>query len=206
MSAMTFEADGDLCLSLWGEAMAQMPIIFPPDATVLEIGCAEADWMTPMLKVRPDLKITGIDWRACERPGLVYRANVLAAEFPPDSFDAVVGISSIEHIGLGHYDDDPLDVDGDRHTMERVVRWLKPGGFVYCDVPYDMRGYRVCETSHRVYDDQAILDRIVVPGLRLKAQAFHLPSDGMNYTMVLAEKRDGEEEGGKEPVALGATR
>ena len=187
---MAFDANSDICLELWRQAFERMPIVFPPDATVLEIGCAEADWMTPMLAERPDLKIHGIDWRACEtdRPGLVYRADVLTAEFPENSFDAVVGISSLEHVGLGHYDDDPLDVDGDTHCMARVVRWLKPGGFVYADVPFGAQ-YEVCGTSHRVYDEAAVRARLLVPGLILKAQAYHLPEDGgMSYTMILAEK------------------
>jgi len=183
-----FDSNGDICLQLWAEAAAKIPIEFPPDATVLEIGCAEADWMTPMLAERPDLKITGIDWRPCERPGLVYQADVMDVQFPEASFDAVVGISSIEHIGLGHYDDDPADDYGDCRCMLNVVRWLKPGGFVYLDVPYDASGYHVCGTSHRVYDEHAIQERLIVTGLRLKAQAFHRPDGEMHYTMLLAVK------------------
>ena len=140
-------------------------LVFPPAARVLEIGCAEGDWQTPMLAARPDLQITGIDWLACERPGTVLRGNVLTMDFPDESFDAVVGVSSIEHIGLGHYESDPIDPDGDTHCMERVVRWLKPGGLVYADVPYGPT-YHVEGTSHRVYDDAAVLTRLLVPGLR----------------------------------------
>jgi len=130
---------------------------------VLEIGCAEADWVTPMLEQRPDLQITAIDWRACERPCTVIRGDVLRHDFPEASFDAVVGISSIEHIGLGHYEGDPLDVDGDVHCMERVARWLKPGGWVYADVPFDTTGYRVWKTKCRIYDDEAVRRRLLRP-------------------------------------------
>ena len=143
-------------------------LVFPPNATVLEIGCAEGDWQTPMLTVRPDLQITGIDWRECERPGTVIRGDVLTYDFPPASFDAVVGVSSIEHVGLGHYEADPLDPDGDTHAMERAVRWLKPEGVIYADVPYGQT-YRVEGTSHRVYDDGAVRLRLLVPGLRCRS-------------------------------------
>lgn len=156
---------GDCCISLFGAVWDTGSIVFPPNARILEIGCAEADWHTPMLQIRPDLSIVGIDWRPCARPGEVIRGDVLTHDWPAESFDAVVGVSSIEHIGLGHYEADPIDVDGDRHCMERVVRWLKPGGTVYADVPYGPQ-YRVDGTQYRVYDDAAIRSRLIVPGLR----------------------------------------
>lgn len=162
---MRFVGGGDECLSIFGDVYATGALVFPEGAHVLEIGCAEADWMTPMLAQRPDLHLTGIDWRGCERPGTVIRGDVLTYDFPPASFDAVVGISSIEHIGLGHYDKDPVDVDGDTHCLERVVTWLKPGGWVYCDVPFRADGYQVVGDSHRIYD-VATFPRLMVPGLR----------------------------------------
>ena len=128
--------------------------------------------MTPMYAIRPDLAITGIDWREVSRPAVVVRGDVLAHDFPESSFDAVVGISSIEHVGLGHYQGDPLDADGDRHCMERVVRWLKPGGWVYLDVPFNPEGYRVSGTAHREYDLAALTSRLLVPGLRERERWF----------------------------------
>lgn len=175
-------------------------LVFPPNARVLEIGCAEGDWQTPMLAVRPDLQITGIDWRDCTRPGTVIRGDVLTHDFPPASFDAVVGVSSIEHMGLGHYESDPLDPDGDTHAMERAVRWLKPGGLVYADVPYGTT-YCVEGTSHRVYDGVALRTRLMVPGLRERRRWYttwadhdHVLHDwppdvaGMIYVAVVATK------------------
>ena len=152
--------DHDGCLSIFGDAYAAGGMVFPPDARVLEIGCSEADWMTPMLSVRPDLQITGIDWRRCTRPGTVIHGDVLVQDFPEASFDVVVGISSIEHIGLGHYSEDPLDVDGDVKCMDLAYRWLKPGGWAYFDVPYGPE-YVVHGTEYRVYDETALQHRLV---------------------------------------------
>ena len=168
---------GDSCISMFGAVYDTGALVFPPNASVLEIGCAEADWMTPMLAVRPDLHITGIDWRACERPGTVIHDNVLAYPFPAASFDAVVGVSSIEHIGLGHYNHDPEDHDGDVRCMRRVVQWLKPGGWVYADVPYGPT-YRVEGTSHRVYNDEAIAARLMVFGLTERRRWYTTWGDG----------------------------
>jgi hypothetical protein len=162
-----FHPGRDQCLSIFGALYDRGLIPIPPHARVLEIGCAEADWMTDMMTARPDVTVTGIDWRRPDspRPGTVIRGDVLTHDFPAAAFDAVVGISSIEHIGLGHYDDDPCDPDGDRHCMERVVRWLKPGGLFYADVPWRADRFHVDGTSHREYDDPAIRTRLLIPGL-----------------------------------------
>lgn len=156
----------DHCLTIFGGVYETGALVFPDQARVLEIGYAESDWMTPMLEERPDLHLTGIDWRPPEeRPGPVIHGDVLAHDFPDASFDVVVGISSIEHVGLGHYDNDPLDAQGDQHCMERVVRWLKPGGWVYLDVPFSMDGYRECGDEYRVYDWPAVHSRLLPWGV-----------------------------------------
>jgi SAM-dependent methyltransferase len=157
----TYNPHGDLCLSIFADVYATGALVFPPNAKVLEIGCAEADWQTPMLALRPDLQITGVDWRECRRPGTTIRGDILEQDFEPGSFDAVVGISSIEHIGLGHYEADPQVDDGDIRCMRRVSRWLKPGGWAYLDVPYNAAGYHLLGTKARIYDHTAIADRLL---------------------------------------------
>ena len=167
---MVYRPGTDGCLSLFAQAYATGILVFPRAARVLEIGCAEADWMTPMLAERPDLQITGIDWRDCASPtsATVIKGDVLAQRFSPETFDAIVGISSIEHIGLGHYDNDPIDPDGDCHAMVLAQRWLRPGGWIYADVPYETDGFRVEGTSHRVYGHCALSERLTPSGLDLQ--------------------------------------
>jgi len=198
---MRYDHRGDSCLSIWSDAYASGRITFPPAARVLEIGCAEADWQSPMLAMRPDLQITGIDWRACTRPGTTIQGDVLRHDFPDASFDAVVGISSIEHIGLGHYNADPTHAAGDILTMGRALRWLKPGGWAYLDVPYNTHGYLVLNTEARVYDDKALRDRLVPDGFREEARWFadisggvvdvlpHRALPGYDYVALLLRKR-----------------
>ena len=177
--------DDDSCGHLWELAYQTGRLVFPQQAAVLEIGCAEFDWITPLLAVRPDLHVTGIDWRAMDRSsGAVYiQGDVLSQEFPAESFDVIVGISSIEHIGLGHYEHDPSDEDGDRHCMERVVQWLKHGGWCYADMPYGPQ-YGVDGTSHRIYDDAAVTSRLLVPGLKEQHRWIHESDPTWPYQYV----------------------
>ena len=142
--------------------------------------------MSPMMEARPDLKITGIDWRdSGQRHGVVVRGDVLTVDFPEAAFDAIVGISSIEHIGLGHYKADPLDVDGDLHCAQLVGRWLKPGGWFYADVPWAEQ-FRVEGSSHRCYADIDVQRRLAPSPLVIQ-HLWHYP-DHIGYVAMLARK------------------
>lgn len=186
---MAFAAGEDACLGFWAMAWAAGWCQFPPHAHVLEIGCAEADWQTPMLAERPDLEIVGLDWRECARPGRTIRGDVLMQEFPPQSFDAIVSVSAIEHIGLGSYDADPLHRYGDSVAMARAAQWLKPDGWLYFDVPYRPKGKYEVHSNFRAYDEDALQTRLIQPNFRI-VQRQTMPSghpDGP-YVAVLVVK------------------
>lgn len=186
---MAFETGNDACLGFWALAWNGGWCQFPPGATVLEIGCAEADWQTPMLAERPDLQITGIDWRDCARPGVTIRGDVLMQEFPPASFDAIVSVSAIEHIGLGVYDGDPVHEFGDSVTMARCAQWLKPDGWLYFDVPYRPNGSYEVHGNFRAYDEAALQSRLIQPHFKVvKGMTVTTGHPDGPYAMVLAVK------------------
>jgi SAM-dependent methyltransferase len=74
----------------------------------------------------------------------VFRDSSLAAE----SFDLVISVSTIEHLGLGRYDDVTLP-DGDRLGVERLWRLLRPGGRFMASVP---AGRPAVQRGYRTYD------------------------------------------------------
>merc|ERR1719389_1506264 len=53
-----------------------------------------------------------------------------------DQFDVVLSYSSIEHDGLGRYND-PLNPDGDLAAMKELFLVLKPGGDFILGVPVE---------------------------------------------------------------------
>lgn len=166
LETCAYQSGNDVCLSFWAIAHDKGWIELRNFATVLEIGCAEADWQTPMLALRPDLHLVGVDWRACVRPGVMLQTDVmLPGLFQPETFDAVVSISAIEHVGLGAYNDDPIDPDGDAKVMRNAHRWLKRGGWLYLDVPYG--NTYVVEEKYRRYNDAAITQRLL-PGFAVR--------------------------------------
>lgn len=164
---MTFDSGGDLCLGFFEHFWKQgwLPDL-PQGARVLEIGCAEADWLTPMKAARPDLYLVGIDQRDFgRRPGAdeTVLADVLTFQgFQSASFDAVIAVSMVEWAGTGKYND-PKDESGDVITMRKAREWVKPDGWMYFDVPYDPGDTnKQRNPPMRVYDD-ADFDLLIDP-------------------------------------------
>jgi SAM-dependent methyltransferase len=166
---MSFKGGGDMCLGFFQTCweLGLLPDI-PPNGKVLEIGCAEADWLSAMKAARPDLHLTGIDWRGDKRPAADVRivGDVLTHEFEPASFDAIIAVSMIEWAGTNKYGD-PDDPDGDLHTLQRARRWITPDGWLYFDVPYGLP-----ERNHpmRVYTDERFAELFAQSGWQVVAR------------------------------------
>lgn len=154
----------DICIKLFDACLkAGAPMRFEPGMKVLEVGCNESDWMERAQAAWPECEFVGIDTAIKDQPPSRLHRNVLERDiFPAESFDAVVGISSLEHIGLGHYGD-PKHADGDSVAFANIWHWLKPGGWLYFDVPYDPEKYWLAganQTECRVYDWPSIYARL----------------------------------------------
>lgn len=160
----------DHCIGFFDEFYGSGRLVIPHGSNVLEVGCAEADWLTAMKSDRPDLRLTGLDWRPCDRPGadMLIIGNIMdTLLFGPNSFDAIVAISVLEHVGIGRYGD-PIDEAGDMKAMANLHIWLKPTGTVYFDVPYrgdgqtePFRAYNETDLQERLLKGWRVIDRQV---------------------------------------------
>lgn len=121
---------------------------------VYEIGCADTDWMARAEKAGAGHFVGGLDWRKTAHG---HQGDVMTAYLPKSV--AFVSISAIEHVGLGHYEMDPVDPYGDIKAVQRVRDHLAAHGFFYFDVPYAPEGYWQKGTKCRIYDDQALVER-----------------------------------------------
>lgn len=122
-----------------------------------EIGCADTNWLERVRVLEPSWIVGGMDWRPQKGRTFCDTGDVLTAPFPMVS--AFIGISSIEHVGLGHYDSDPKDPDGDIKTVKKLRAHLIPSGFIYMDVPYAPEGYWIYGSKCRCYDDRSLTER-----------------------------------------------
>lgn len=124
---------------------------------VYEIGASDTDWLERVVACDPSKNVRGVDWRLQKGRPLVDQADVLTMALPVA--DVFVGISSLEHVGLGHYEMDPIDPYGDIKAVQRLRDALAPGGFLYFDVPYAPEGYWQKGTKCRIYDDRSLTER-----------------------------------------------
>lgn len=173
----TYDRD-DPAIMLWTAARARFGFDFREGQAILELGCAETDWLERVHRADPSLEIIGVDARPQVRDATgfqVLEGNALHSTlFAPERFDWVVLLGALEHFGLGFYGD-PVMEDGDIQTMRNIVDWLKPGGFVYFDVPCQPM-YSITENRHyRMYSPQAVTERLIVPGLREVNRGYSLP-------------------------------
>lgn len=124
---------------------------------VLDVGAAESSVALSLATMGFD--VTALDLRPYPfaHPNLRTVAQPLE-EFdePDESFDAVLLVSTVEHIGLGWYGEQPDRYD-DKRAMARLRELLKPEGALVLTVPY---GAPSVDAVQRRYD-KAGLDALL---------------------------------------------
>jgi len=152
-------------------------------STVLDVGCCGS--VTPFLLARKGILTVGIDMhsqgmtaqaesfercRDWKGSGVIVPlvGDARRLPFPDDSFDAVLALSTLEHI----------PDDGDSMAMAEIARVLRPGGRVFVslehgeyfreewvskDIGVEYRSDSEERTFVRYYDPDAIKNRIVQP-------------------------------------------
>lgn len=152
---------GDPSVHLFDCAVKDFGLNLPLGATVLEVGCNETDFSKWLLQADPTATVIGCDVNPSDGfVGEFRQQPAETLEIAPGSLDAVIGLGSIEHFGLGFYDD-PINDTADMEVTAAVERWLKPGGWFYYDVPWTpSEGYITANRHFRVYDDAQLQARL----------------------------------------------
>lgn len=127
---------------------------------ILEFGCAEG--ISPIQLCALGHSVTGLDFRPypfAHKNFQFIQADILDWEPPAKSFDTVISISTVEHVGLGAYGD-PIHNEGDKIAVQRLKASLKSGGTLLLTVP---AGKPRVARGMRIYDldgIEALVDEI----------------------------------------------
>lgn len=147
---------GEVVLGGVNERIVEMPYVMsslgsvPAGGHVLDFGAAESTLAFSLASL--GYQTTALDLRPypLEHPLLTaVVAPVESWEGPSRPYDAIVCLSTLEHVGLGWYGDHPKGHDLDRVILERLKGWLAPGGVLAFTAPF---GHWSVDTFERRYD------------------------------------------------------
>ncbi|MDD5503708.1 MAG: class I SAM-dependent methyltransferase [Candidatus Omnitrophica bacterium] len=142
----------------------------PAPCRVLDVGCMESE--LPLFMAGLGYDVTGFDFRhyPCRVPNFRFvQGDILDLPFDDNSYDAVTCISTIEHIGIGFYNDPKgMTSEPDIKAMAQISRVLKPQGLLVLTVPFGI----FCVNKHqRVYDTPAV--KRLLSGFKIESAAYY---------------------------------
>lgn len=120
------------------------------DARVLDVGASESTIALSLASL--GYAVTAVDPRPypIPHPNLTSVAAAIAEWDPPQArFDAVLCVSTVEHIGLGYYGDPAADGRGDLEALAAIRRLIADDGRLILTVPYGTAGV---DGFQRTYD------------------------------------------------------
>jgi SAM-dependent methyltransferase len=144
---------------------------------VLDVGCSTSDYLAELAREEPrgGRRVYGLDPDAPQpiRNVGVVKGTVVVPPFPTGTFDLILCISTVEHIGLPIYGQREFP-HGDTLAMRHMRRLLAPGGRLLLTVPF---GRAQVNPWFRVYDRRGL--RRLRGGFRTLSAAFYrLRPDG----------------------------
>jgi len=153
--------------------LRQLKGFVPKGARVLDVGCSESVLSHELLA--RGYEVWGIDINdyLYKPAAMVFvKRDVRDTGLPSNFFDAIVCVSTIEHIGLPVYGQQGMDLNGDIRTMREFYRILKPGGYLLLTTPFAGKEFRVVP-GEREYDFQRL--QLLMQGFELVREEFFIP-------------------------------
>lgn len=183
------------------ERVVEYPFVYQslsePPGTILDIGSVHT--RLPITLASRGYRVVSLDYLPYpyRHPNLrAVQGDAMRCPFAAKSFDAILAISVIEHVGIGHYGDPSRDI-GDREAVREIARLLRPGGRAILTVPF---GRALTDASKRVYDP-ARLSTLLAP-LPLTRREYAWSREGLWTPCTESEAATADWSGSTRAVAL----
>jgi len=159
----------------------------PPGARVLDVGSAESTLAFSLACLGYD--VTAVDPRGYpfEHPRLRVLASGVEDIDDKSGFDAVVCLSTVEHIGVEAYGQEAAG-RADLDAMRRLRAVSKPGGLLVLTTPFGRS--EMTETERRY--DRAGLDELL-DGWKVQELVYARRLDATDWTVETDAEDDGEQ-------------
>ena len=185
-------ADGEVRLTAVNERIVEIPYAFgalaalPPGSRILDVGCAESTVALSLATL--GWQVTAVDPRGYPyaHPTLDVVTGYVSDLPDKPNFDAVLLLSTIEHIGIGAYGETIVE-DADRVLMADALRRLKPGGLVVLTTPVAQQFHE--DELQRYYDTERLGQ--LLEGVDVSDQTFLRQSSATCWEVVADVSRDG---------------
>ncbi len=176
----------------------------PLGASILDFGAVESTLSLSLAAL--GYQVTAIDLRPypLDHPNLKSVVGMVEEwEGPAEAFDAIVSVSSLEHVGRAGYGGPAAAPDHDRVVLQRMAGWLKPAGRLILTAPF---GRADIDEFQRTYDD-GMIDQLL-NGWKVEERLYGTCPDGLHWRVTSAPPAAGswEAEVTRGVVMLSATK
>jgi hypothetical protein len=131
ISPLRVESTREGFVTMPNERIVEIPwalMQLPQSGIILDIGSCESVYLRSI--PQPDRILHCLDPRDCssEIPAeaVFHQQSIIGNDLPRAYFDAVLVLSTLEHIGLPHYGQKPFE-EGDKLALAEIAELLKPG-------------------------------------------------------------------------------
>ncbi|MEH2149284.1 class I SAM-dependent methyltransferase [Nostoc sp.] len=159
------------------------------DIEILDVGAAESLLSYELASF--NYSVTAIDIRpiALFHPNLKFvKTDICNPVLPPASFDCVIALSTLEHIGLGWYGDETGE-SYDIKAVQQISLLLKPEGSFILTVPY---GKKALTPVHRIYNQESL--QKLIPDFKIVQISYGVRKDDFTWTITENELEASEKE------------
>lgn len=196
---------GGVRLTNVNERIVEIPHVYralarlEPGAKVADIGAAES--LVAFSLALLGYEVTAIDLRPYpfEHPKLQSVTSAIEEWDHDGTFDGLICLSTIEHVGLGAYGEEAKDERADLEAMRRMRELTTPGGLLVLTTRF---GRPSVDELERTYD-QAGLDELLT-GWNVDELTVLRRED--ETTWALADGTGGADDGAEKVVLVTATR
>jgi 2-polyprenyl-3-methyl-5-hydroxy-6-metoxy-1,4-benzoquinol methylase len=159
---------------------------------VLDVGCAES-LLSHELTARK-YRVVGVDLREYpfKNKWMVFiKGNILTVVLSDDFFDAIIMVSTIEHVGFQSYGQLVLDDRADFKVMKALYRALKPGGIIIVTTSYAGNAKECIVSKRNVIERQYDRERLdgLVSGYNILKEEYFYRDESASVWMRIDKKR-----------------